>query len=195
MMDIPQTTLEVLATLHASLERSDSETRQRRADRILWSSKYETPVRSGLASEPVRMLDEARACFVHGHYIATLVTAMSVIEHVIVEELNDRAVAGYKASLYDVIRTAIKANVFEEELLQRADSLRVIRNPFVHSKGDDNEHGMRIRSQKKGDHSDKVLEDDACEALDVMYGLFYSALRRPVDAVTPSSSRPKARQQ
>jgi hypothetical protein len=67
----------------------DETTRVERAKRIDWaSSLYQSP---GLVSGevvPLSMMEEARVCFVNGQFMATVLCATSVVEHLLVAELE-----------------------------------------------------------------------------------------------------------
>ncbi|MDP2155902.1 MAG: hypothetical protein Q8J61_07880 [Sulfuricella sp.] len=113
-----------------ALEQSDSWRRQGRAKRILWLSQHQVPY--GLISGPMdtmRVLGEARDCFVEGHYVASLVLAVAFIEHSLIDELQERNLAGGVSSFSAAIQRATENSVFPPDLLSRADELRKIRNP------------------------------------------------------------------
>ena len=72
-----------------ALQWFDANTRVERAKRIDWaSSLYQSP---GLVSGelvPLNMMGEARVCFVNGQYMATVLCATCVVEHLLVAELE-----------------------------------------------------------------------------------------------------------
>ena len=162
-----------------ALEYSDEQNRENRADRLIWLSQFQTE--GGLVAgrlEPLSLLEEARVCFMNGNFIAALLTATSFIEQTLVVELEERAVVGPRGTLQKAIETARAANLFSSALLDGADQLRLIRNPFVHRKPDEHTHSLGTRFRAQGVHPDSVLEADARLALELMYGYFHSTLRR-----------------
>ena len=160
-----------------ALEHSDSKRRLERAERIRWAARYDIGGAIIGPVEAMNLLREARECFVEGHYIATLMLATALIEHVISEELVAASKAKYGISFERAISVARQENLFPTELLDSADRLRVLRNPFAHRKPDDHEHtlGNRYIAQKR--HPRLVVEEDARAALIAMYGHFRHALR------------------
>lgn len=164
--------------LIAALEYSDCKRRPARAERIRWASQYDISEAVIGPVEAMNLLREARECFVEGHYIATLMLATALIEHVILEELVEVGGAKYGTSFERAIRLARDAELFPADLLDSADRLRVVRNPFAHRKPDDHAHtlGNRYVAQKR--HPRLVLEEDAKAALVAMYGHFRCALKR-----------------
>ena len=156
-----------------ALEHSDSERRHSRAERIRWAEPYDTP--SGLIIGSVEMLSllrEAQACFIEGYYIATLVLATALIEHVISEELVSARFAKYGLSFDRAIKMAREKSLFTDDLLDQADRLRVIRNPFAHRKPDDHVHTLGKRYTTQARHPNLIQEEDAKTAIIAMFGFF-----------------------
>jgi hypothetical protein len=166
-------------TLIQVLERRDAERRPERAARIEWVAQHNLDVGLVMGSvEALNLLREARECFVEGHYIATLVLATAFIEHVIAEQLVASSKAKFGIEFRDAIALARKEQLFPEPLLDSAEQLRVLRNPFAHRKPDGHEHtlGNRYLAQKR--HPQAVAEEDARTALIAMYGHFHHPLKR-----------------
>ncbi len=122
-------------------------------------------------------IGEARDCFVEGHYIASLVLAVAVIEHIITDCLVERSLAHYGLAFADAIRVADHADIFPSELLARADRLRQVRNPFTHRKSNSHQHSFGNRFLAERVHPRTILERDAKDALSLMYAFFHSALQ------------------
>lgn len=133
------------------LERSDADRRTGRADRIRWASHYDINDAIMGPVEELALLREARECFVEGHYIATLMLATALIEHVISEELVSANAANYGIAFDRAIKLAREKQLFPTELLDIADRLRLLRNPFAHRKPDNHEHtlGNRYMAQQR----------------------------------------------
>lgn len=162
-----------------ALEQSDNGRRQERAERIRWVSQYQVEFKGIISGsvELINLLNEARDCFVEGHYIATLILATAVIEHLLSEELVTLGKAKYGISFERAIQVAKDEGLFPTEILAYVEMLRVIRNPFAHRKPDNHPHtlGNRHLSQKK--HPNLVVREDAQIALIAMYGSFRYALK------------------
>jgi hypothetical protein len=172
--------VEVSQKLLEALERSDAWRRQGRAERIAWISEHD--VAYELISGPMdtlRLLAEARECFVDAHYVATLILAVAYIEHTLMDELTERGFAAGVRTLEQAIKRSGHYDLFEKALLDRADKLRAIRNPFTHRREstDPDTFPSRYLAQKR--HPDLVLEDDAKESLKVMYEFFRLTLKAP----------------
>lgn len=176
-MNAPADTLK--QQLVEALSHSDALRRSERADRIVWLSRYEqAPGIIAGRLEPLSLLKEARVCYIDGHYIAVLLTAAAFIEHTIVEELEEQAIVGPRDTRYDAISKARNANVFPTSLLDRTGQLRLIRNAFAHRKPDDHEHSLETRFRAHRIHPTSVLEQDAQEAIDLIYDYFRLTLKR-----------------
>lgn len=163
----------ISSKLLAALAQSDEMLRSERADRILWLSEHRISV--GMVVGPMdtlAVLNEAHDCFVEGHFIAAILTAVAFIEHTIVDELIDRGLAKYGVSFVDAIKVADENNVFPSDMLQRADQLREIRNPFAHRKNPTHRHSFGNRFRERGVHPKTILEQDAKDSLALMYAFF-----------------------
>jgi hypothetical protein len=158
----------------------DEQYREDRADRLIWLSQFQ-PEFGLIASErlePLSLLEEARVCFVNGNFIAALLVASSYIEQVLVSELEERSIVGPRETLQKAMETARAANIFAATLLDGADHLRLIRNPYVHRKPDEHAHNLTTRYRAQDAHPQWFLEADAKLALELMYGYFQSTLRQ-----------------
>lgn len=161
-----------------ALEWSDDDRRPARAERIRWVAQYD--ITGSIIMGPVEAMDllrEARECFVEGHYIATLMLATALIEHVISEELVSANKSKYGIPFEKAIRLAREETLFPAELLDSADRLRILRNPFAHRKPDGHEHTLGNRFIAQNRHPRQVVEEDARAALIAMYGHFRHALK------------------
>jgi hypothetical protein len=166
------------ARLLEALEQSDTWRRQGRAERIVWLSQHQ--VAYGVISGPMdtmRVLAEARDCFVEAHYVAALVLAVAFIEHALMDELQERNLDRRVGNLKVAIQRAADNSLFPSDLLSRAEGLRKIRNPFAHRRasGDPDSFGSRFLARNQ--HPDLILEADAKEALEVMYAFFRLTLK------------------
>lgn len=169
----------IIQALVTALEASDAASRAQRAERIVWASQHASAITGAVMGplEPLRLMEEARVCFVSGQFIAALLTATAFIEHTIEDELNERGFPGDRRAFAAAIQQARAEAMFPVDLLERADLLRLLRNPFAHSKPDDHAHSLGTRFRARRLHPDSVLEGDAREAIALMYAFFAAALR------------------
>ena len=160
-----------------ALEWYDSDTRLKRIERIKWVGQYE--ISGGIVGkvEAMSLLGEARDCYVQGHFIATLMLATALIEHVIAEELVDTNKGNYNTNFIDSIKCARKEKLFPSELLATADKLRELRNPFAHLKPPNHKHSLGNRYISQNRHPEAVKEEDAKEAIVAMFACFKHTLR------------------
>lgn len=166
-----------LGPLIEALAWYDEHSRQSRAERIAWaSSLYASPGIIAGRVVPLHLMEEARVCFVNGQYMAAVLSATSVIEHLLVEALEAESLK-CNGMLADSVRIARRAKLFPEPLLTDIDQLRALRNPLVHKGADVGDRSLYERYRKRQVHPKVLLEGDARFALKVMYEFFTSALR------------------
>lgn len=164
--------------LMQALEASDDQRRDRRADRIEWLALHEVNPHLVIGrTETMHVLREAREVFVDGHFVATLMMAMSFIEHTIVEELQILGHVSGSPTFAQAIQTAEEKKTFPPDWLRRAKTLSLRRNPFAHLKEGDHPHtlGVRVRQEKR--HPQVIVETDAKDAIELMYNFFVATLR------------------
>jgi len=161
-----------------ALRQSDDERRPARADRIVWLSLHEpsVPVFMG-RTETLQVLREAREAFIDGHFAAALLMAVSFIEHTLIEELQLLGHTKGSPALGKAIPMAKENKVFPADWLERAKTLSLRRNPFVHLKEGWHQHalGTRVRDERR--HPASIMESDAKDAIDLMYNFFVATLR------------------
>jgi hypothetical protein len=167
-----------LGPLVEALAWYDEHSRIERAERIAWaSSLYQSP---GLVAGPIvpmHLMEEARISFVNGQYMAVVLSATSVIEHLLLAELENICAAGKTSTLRGAIETARTAKAFPAQFLDDADSLRNLRNPLVHRNADVGERSLYERYRNHEVHPTTLLERDARFALELMYAFFGAVLR------------------
>lgn len=159
--------------LDEALAHNDGHTRSARVNRLVWLSRFEQlPGLVAWRLEPLALLEEARVCYINGHYIAVLLTATAFIEQVLVEALEDRAIRVPRGTLAHMVETARAAELLPAELLDQTDRLREIRNPFAHRKPDGHVHGLAARYRAEQIHPTSLLEEDALHAIELIYRYF-----------------------
>lgn len=166
-----------------SLKTSDSVTRAARAERHVWLSEHR-PIVGAIAdrAETLAVLAEASETFESGHFIATLLLALAYVEHALADAFppppppapGKRRKHGPPVS--DLLKMAEEKGYFTSDLLSRAGRLSEVRNAYVHRRAPDDEHTLWRRFRARKEHPKKVLESDAKEALQVMYGFFLHSL-------------------
>ncbi|WP_312307046.1 hypothetical protein [Pulveribacter sp.] len=173
-MPIPAT----LENLTAALAWSDELSRAARVERIEWLAQhYFHPgaVMGELAL--LHMLEEARLCFVSGHFVGALLLATSFIEQTLSEELENLVSAQERRTFELMIKAGRKHLSLPSDLFDRTDRLRLLRNPFTHRKAPDQPEAFGTRFRAAKAHPATILEADAKLAMEVMYEWFRRTLR------------------
>jgi hypothetical protein len=165
----------------AALERGERKTLPVRAARVRWLSEIIPKNRMfGMPLETSLVFEEAKASFVYENFVAAIVLAASFIEHWFIASLSNR---GYEREASHGLAAAIKCarvrGLVDPVILDKADRLRLIRNPFVHLKEYDHQHTIGQRMAKTRTYDIRaLLESDAKEALIAMYGVAAYAFAR-----------------
>jgi hypothetical protein len=113
------------------------------------------------------------------------VLALAYVEHALNDALPPipEPPPGTKKKLSPTIKAAIAqaraAELFPDHLLDGAEVLSDFRNPFVHRRDDDDPDTLGSRVWDRKTHPGTILEQDAKDALEVMYGFFHHALAPP----------------
>ena len=157
----------------------DENTRVERAMRIDWaSSLYQHP---GLVSGevvPLSMMEEARACFVNGQHMATVLCATSVVEHLLVAELKSTLTE--KPTLGQSIDAVEEEQIYSALTIKDLRELNELRNPLAHRRDASDPSTLVNRYLAKQVHPDTIKEQDARRSLEVMYKYFLQVLKRGV---------------
>jgi len=156
--------------LFVALQKGDDSSRASRIERIIQASAHEVSfgIISGRA-ESLALLEDARTCYVNGQNIAALIIAVSYIEHELADALNPNGDPS-KLPFEAAIKAARRECLFDVELLEQADHLRRLRNPYVHRRPADDADTLGARIATRKEHPTTIQEGDAIEALKVMYG-------------------------
>jgi hypothetical protein len=160
------------------LAEHDAGRREQRAERIEWLALHEVNPPAVLGrTESLHLLAEAREVFFDGHFAATLLVALSFIEHTVVEELQDLGHVTGSPTFSEALTISAAKLVFPADWLVRAKTLSLRRNPFVHLKPDDHKHGLGARVREEKRRPKTILEEDAKDSIDLMYSFFQATLR------------------
>lgn len=176
---MPTNETNLYSKLIEALAQSDEMRRIERADRIMWVSEHrpQNGVIMGKMDE-MSLLQEAHDCFIEGHFIATLLLAVSFIEHTLSDELIGRGLAEYgEVTLASLVKISRNNLIFPDDMLNEVDRLRLIRNPFTHLKAPSHEHSLSSRFIKTNAHPKTILEKDAKDSLKLMYAFFQFTLK------------------
>lgn len=122
--------------------------------------------------EFVYTFSEAKECYIAGHFIATMILAQSVIEKIFYQYFDKKGLETVaKRGLDQMIKHARRHNLINSFILDKADALRLKRNPFTHSKDWDYLHTISKRMVKGKTiiQPNELLENDATEAIQVMF--------------------------
>ena len=166
------------ASLLDALRHSDDMHRDERADRILWLSQHN--MSPGLVMgrmEPMTLKQEASDSFVNGHFVATPFLAMAFIEHIVMDELLEAGAAKPGTTFVHALVLAKQHTRIDPALIDRAELLRLKRNPHAHRKPPGHEHSLGTRFKQGDVHPQVILQADAQEALELMFGFFRATLR------------------
>lgn len=170
----PESDEEFRERVIACLEQLDSRGRGARAERHIWMGKHHVRVDGPYweRSETSGVMQEARGSYVHGNFIATFVLALAYVEHVINDALPPLPPNKKTPPMAAAIKQARVAGLFSEDLLNGAAVLSDFRNPFVHRRDQDDPDTLGQRVWTRKSHPRTILEQDARDALQVMYGFF-----------------------
>ena len=154
----------------------DENTRVERAKRIDWaSSLYQSPGLVSGEDVPLSMMEEARVCFVNGQYMATVLCATSVVEHLLVAELEGTLPG--KPTFGNSIDAAEKAQIYPAAMIKDLRELNELRNPLAHRRDACDPSTLVNRYLEKRVHPNAIKEHDACHSLEVMYKYFLQVLK------------------
>ncbi|MDP1655218.1 MAG: hypothetical protein Q8K91_04905 [Hylemonella sp.] len=121
------------------------------------------------------MMEEARVCFVNGQYMATVLCATSVVEHLLVAELEGK-LAG-KPTLGQSIDVAEEKQIYSAGMIKDLRELNGLRNPLAHRRDASDLSTLANRYLAKQVHPDAIKEQDARRSLEVMYKYFLQVLK------------------
>jgi len=165
--------------LEAALEKYDRETLLDRVERLRWVDKvFPKGYDFMMPPETAYIFDEAKMAFLNGEFIATLLLASAFVEHWLGIPLQSKGFhKEAQKGLGAIIECARANNLVHGYLLDKADHLREIRNPFVHLKPFAHKHSIMQRAMNGLSHPVEIMENDAKEALSIMYTIASTSLR------------------
>lgn len=169
----------------ATLENYDRSTFAGRLKRLQWL-KTIFPKNYGMLAdlELHYILIEAKMTFIDGQFISVILLCNAFLEQWLAAYLisfgfEKEAARGMKSILECLGRNRLLG----EYLLNKIDKIRKLRNPFVHLKSSDHPERLTNRFVKTLQEPIDILENDAKEALSLMYKISNTKLNkfRPID--------------
>lgn len=160
-----------LTKLESGLLKFDRNTFDERLDRLKFIYKfYPKGILLSGDMEFVYTFTEVKDCFISGHFIATIVLAQSFIEKVFHQFFTDNGQHNEaNQGLASMIKFARKKHLINYLILDNVDELRLKRNPFTHSKDYNYPHTLQRRTLKNKTQPEKQLENDAKEAMQILF--------------------------
>lgn len=156
--------------LERSLEKSDRNTFSSRLDRLKWlESLFPKGYGFMMPTETFYVFEEARLAFINGEFVATLLLANAFLEQWLGNLLASKGY-GKEAGrgLSAILNCMAKDGFLHPFLVDAADSLRKVRNPFVHIKAFDHKHRLIQRVFREKRYPNSLLEEDAKDAISLM---------------------------
>lgn len=159
-----------------ALSESDEMRRDRRADRMIWLSGH-LPNFGVMAGpmDTMSLIEEARSTYLDGHFVAAVLTALALIERLITAELTARGIQCRRLEV--AIQKAREHTALPADLLTSAERVRRKRNAFTHPRPEDDPDNFGNRFMASKRHPNAILEEDAQEALSLMYALLKLCVR------------------
>jgi hypothetical protein len=154
-----------------ALEKYDKENFDERLTRLKWiNSIFPKGYIYLLPPETAFIFDEAKMTFINGEYIATLFLTSAFIEHILSIHLQSKGFSKEAQKGLGAILECAKTNKLTHDfILEKADYLRAIRNPFAHLKSPDHSFNLTERAIKALSNPLSIIEKDAKEAISIMY--------------------------
>ncbi len=159
------------------LAKIDKDSFARRVERLKFVESITGDLGMMGSLEIVLIFREAGWAYINGAFISTILLSQAFIERRLHEFMVEKGLESEaKHGAQVIIKYCRKHQLVNEFLLDKFDQLRQIRNPFVHVKPLDHPFalGQRIFFEKAA--PDEVMENDAKEALSLMFTLLFTRL-------------------
>lgn len=159
-----------------ALRRSDERNRLQRAHRMIAISTFIQPASYCGVDEPLAMMEDARSAYISGAFLASMASAMSSIEHMLLTEIAGRGIKKHNNADVDSASRAVAClrdlTQGQEVLLDKVDELNKIRNAYIHPYPEESPRRRVNRAACLGVSAIEVSEKDAFEAIKAMYQVF-----------------------
>lgn len=166
--------MEVRDKLRLALERVDADDLDVRVGRIEWMAAHVVDVGSIAGpADTLFLLEEARVCFIDGHFIAAFLLGCAFIDHVIDDELRDCGFSKYESD----VKKCRDEKLFDESLLDEIQALRKLRRGYVHRLTDGHPNRLHNRIRESKAHPKRIMEEDGRRAIVCMYRFHRATIR------------------
>jgi hypothetical protein len=156
--------------LAMSLAKYDRDCFDDRLERLRWLQQV---LPSGysyvMPPETAYIFGEIKNVFVDGAFIATILLSAAFIEHWLSSLARSKGFEREAArGLSATIKCLRREGLVHDYLLEKADALRKLRNPFVHLQAFENPDRVTQRAILEGKHPIVILEESAKQAVSLM---------------------------
>ena len=148
--------------------------REGRIERLRWLIDNTPSTQRGFlfygGEMAARLYEEARYCFVEAQYLATAILCVSFVEHHLSGTMygaGDDDAEDFTA--YDAIREGKKRGLISEDEASALHDARKVRNPIAHFQAPSDEDRLSKRAREEGVSTHRIAEEDARNALNVMF--------------------------
>jgi hypothetical protein len=160
-----------------ALAKMDKETFQSRVERLKFVDNVLGNTWMAGSLEATFIFREAGLAYINGEFISTILLSQAFIERLLSDFLTQKGFEGEaNRGVQAMIRYCRQHQLTNEFLLGKIDRLRQIRNPFVHMKPLDHPFALGRRTFFEKTPPEELLENDAKEALSLMYTIFFARL-------------------
>ncbi len=157
--------------LAPSLAKYDKDSFNDRLQRLRWLYKvFPSGYSYMMPPETAYIFGEIKNVFVDGAFVATILLSSAFIEHWLSSVARSKGFEREAArGLSSVIKCLRREGLVNDYLLDKADALRKLRNPFVHLQAFEAPDRITQRAIHEKKNPIGILEDKAKEAVSLMY--------------------------
>jgi hypothetical protein len=174
----------VIRELEERLQESDEETRSERTGRFAELLSLGQPEDGGMlfgGTECINALTEARACYIEGAFLATILTAQICVEKLLAAAIELETSSPPDGSYAELLKQALTRGWFGEWEYGLFDRLRRLRNPYVHHRSGRHHENLERRALNAGESTEVLLEGDARDVIRALVHL----VNQPAFALGP----------
>jgi hypothetical protein len=155
-----------------ALKKHDINTFDSRLVRLKYLDSLQTPTSMFGNMEPIYMFDEARLTYLNGAFIATVLLCQAFVEHWLSGYISGKHKNSKTAITLDgMLKQCRKEGLLHEYLIEKIDTLRLVRNPYTHPKSYDYPYSLSKRLIKMYAEPAEIMEQDARNAIEVMHAI------------------------
>jgi len=107
---------------------------------------------------------EARDCFVHGNFVATILLCQGLVEQLLAAYLHAGLLVGdipERVQFRETLRRCREHDVISDDDVKDLERLMGLRNPLSHFRHVDDASNLERRSIDGGEHPDELIRRDA----------------------------------